>query len=68
MSGIEKIGTDALKKLLAKWPKPQRVHPVRDAFVHEPVRMFIKTPDGSQVSIRKSDIKDELRKRGEKIE
>ena len=68
MSGIETIATETLKKHLATWPKPQRVHPIRDAFLHEPVRMLIETPDGAQVSVRKSDIKDELRRRGEKIE
>jgi len=68
MSGIEKIDTETLKKHLARWPKPQRVHPVRDVFRREPVRMFIETPDGDQVSVRKTDIEDELRKRAEKIE
>ena len=68
MCGIEKIDTETLKKHLARWPKPQRVHPVRDILRREPVRMFIETPDGEQVSVRKSDIKAELRKRGEKIE
>ena len=32
MSEIEKIDTDKLKRYWAQWPKPTKVHPVRDAF------------------------------------
>jgi hypothetical protein len=67
MSGIEKIATETLKKHLARWPKPTRVHPVRDAFVHEPPLISLETPNG-QVSVRRNDIKAELRRRGENVE
>ena|SRR5882672_8307408 len=44
MSGIESIPSNKLKEHLATWPKPARVHPIRDAFTPEPARMFIVTP------------------------
>ena len=67
MKEIEQIDTDKLKKYLAEWPTPTKVHPVRDAFVHEPPLISIETLTG-QVSVHRSDIKAELRRRGENVE
>jgi len=67
MSGIEEIETEVLRRLLAEWPKPTTVHPVRDAFLHEPPFISVQTFTG-QVSVRRSGIKAELRRRGENVE
>jgi hypothetical protein len=67
MVGIELVDTEILKRYLAEWPKPTKVLPVKDAFVHEPPLIPIETPDG-QVSVRRIDIISELRRRGENAE
>lgn len=67
MVGIEQVDTEILKRYLAEWPKPIKVHPARDVFVHEPLLIPIETPNG-QVSVRRSDIIAELRRRGENVE
>ena len=67
MSGLEEIDTKTLTRLLEEWPKPIRANSVRDAFVHESPLISIETPNG-QVSVRRGDIKAELRRRGENID